>query len=105
MLKDKFLPVLDKYAVSGWKVVAAGNTLLGESVNVAGLLPGRDIIRAAREKPGADVYLVPGQALNDDGLFLDEISLDDVKRELAPAKVMVSYSMAESVRQLAAMTD
>jgi putative radical SAM enzyme (TIGR03279 family) len=52
------------------------NRLFGPSVTTAGLLPGADVLDAVRaaEAAGAlDVVLVPAEALNDDGLFIDSL--------------------------------
>ncbi len=99
-----FLPMIEKCCPANWCVEAVDNTLLGESVTVAGLLSGRDILRAAKASAAADYYFLPGSALNVDGVFLDDLSLEDIKRELAPAKVIAAESPADALRQLAGLS-
>jgi putative radical SAM enzyme (TIGR03279 family) len=83
-------PILKKYVVwrlrkvEGLKLdlIAVENKFLGRSITVAGLLTGRDILEALSGRDLGDLVLVPGEALNQDGLFLDDIRLGDMEREL-----------------------
>ncbi len=69
-------------------VVAAENRLLGESVTVAGLLSGGDILTAvqrqlSREKlAGLDHIYLPPDCLNSDGLLLDDLSVEHLSKRL-----------------------
>ncbi len=99
-----FLPLIERSCPARWRVEAVENTLLGESVTVAGLLSGLDLLRAARRSAGTDVYLLPGSALNVDGFFLDDLSLAEIKQELAPAAVIAARNPADALRQLAGMS-
>ncbi len=58
-------------------VIPVKNRLFGPHVTVAGLLSGGDIIEALSGAPPGDVVL-PSVLLNDDGLFLDDLSPEDV---------------------------
>ena len=76
-----FAPVLRSLAPAlartGCRIVVlpVDNDLLGGNVNVAGLLGGGDIARAvASRREEADVFLVPDVAVNDDTLFLDDLT-------------------------------
>lgn len=64
------------------------NRLLGETVTVAGLIAGRDIIDQLRGRPLGAVLVIPSVALRD-GAFLDDVTIGDVERELG-VKVLVS---------------
>ncbi len=99
-----FLPLIEQSYPAHWRVEAVENTLLGESVTVAGLLSGLDLLRAARRNARADVYLLPGSALNVDGFFLDDLSLTEIKQELAPAAVIAARNPADALRQLVGMS-
>jgi len=61
-------------------VVAVANSLLGDSVTVAGLLTGADMARAAADSAGSDLTLVPVEAFNADGLTIDDMSVADIAR-------------------------
>jgi putative radical SAM enzyme (TIGR03279 family) len=66
------------------------NTLFGATVTTAGLLPGMDMQRALQSRDDLDLVLIPGESLNDDGLFIDSMSLDvlgaSVPIEVRPSK-------------------
>ncbi len=64
-------------------VVPIENRLFGRPVTCGGLLGGRDLLHAARGRVAAgDLVLVPDEAINDKGIFLDELSPADLSREL-----------------------
>jgi NifB/MoaA-like Fe-S oxidoreductase len=56
----------------------AGNSLMGPTVTVAGLLPGRDLAEAISAENEADLILLPSVAFNDDGLTLDGMTLEQL---------------------------
>lgn len=59
------------------------NRLFGKSVGVSGLLAGRDIIRTFRRRGTATSCLVlPPNAVNHDGILIDDLSSGDIGREL-----------------------
>lgn len=59
------------------------NKFFGSTVTVAGLLTGKDILKAVMGKTKADCLLVPNVALrNGSGLFLDNVSLKDLEENL-----------------------
>jgi putative radical SAM enzyme (TIGR03279 family) len=57
------------------------NSLFGPTVTTAGLLVSADIRRALAETSDADGALIPAESLNDDGVFLDDVSLDAVRAD------------------------
>jgi putative radical SAM enzyme (TIGR03279 family) len=64
------------------KAVAIQNRFFGEEVTVAGLLAGGDIL-AARESFDGNFLIVPEQACLKSGhIFLDDMNLEDLEREL-----------------------
>ena len=59
------------------------NDFFGRTINVAGLVTGGDLIRQLKDKPLGDELLIPAVMLRREGdLFLDDVSLADVEREL-----------------------
>ncbi|MFA6472206.1 MAG: DUF512 domain-containing protein, partial [Candidatus Latescibacterota bacterium] len=64
------------------RVVAVRNHFFGESVTVSGLLTGRDIIAALQDIDSDETVLLPPNCLNIEGLFLDDLSLEDVAKSL-----------------------
>ena len=56
-------------------LVVAQNTFFGKGITVSGLLTGQDIIRALKNEEVYDRVYLPPNVLNDDNLFLDEMTL------------------------------
>jgi putative radical SAM enzyme (TIGR03279 family) len=55
----------------GIRIVGIQNRLFGESINVSGLLTGRDILDAMQHLRREEVAVVSRSCLNEEGLFLD----------------------------------
>jgi putative radical SAM enzyme (TIGR03279 family) len=64
------------------RVVVAINRLLGPTVTSAGLIAGADWLTAFEGVPQADLALLPRQALNHAGRFLDNISSREFAKRL-----------------------
>jgi putative radical SAM enzyme (TIGR03279 family) len=62
------------------RIVGCENRFFGRSVTVAGLLSGGDIARELEGRDLGDRVYVPPATLNDDRLFLDDMTLDDLVR-------------------------
>lgn len=58
---------------------AIANSLYGRAVTSAGLIPGSDFLEAIGSSE-FELAVLPSSALNDDGVFLDDMSLDDLRR-------------------------
>ena len=58
------------------EVIPVENSLFGSSVTCAGLLPGAAIQRALAGRRDLDLVLIPGESINDEGLFMDSMSYD-----------------------------
>jgi len=84
------------------EVSAVENRFYGESVTVAGLLAGGDLLDAAAAfDPGAkDVILIPAETLNQDDLFIDSLPLEEFRRNLGPARVVPAYEVTEALGSL-----
>ena len=65
------------------EVYAVKNNFFGETIDVAGLVTGRDLIETLRGKKLAKRLLIPSVMLrHGENVFLDDISVTDVEREL-----------------------
>jgi putative radical SAM enzyme (TIGR03279 family) len=82
------------------EVVAVRNTMFGETVTTAGLLPGADLLAAARAAGPSDVVLVPAEALNDDDVFIDNLPLAELQRALHPARVVAAHELTSALAAL-----
>lgn len=66
-----------------YKVIAVENKFFGETVNVAGLVTGKDLINALRGNIVGKRVLIPEVMLrHQTNVFLDDVTLDDAEREL-----------------------
>ena len=81
-------------------VVAVANDFYGESVTVAGLLAGRDIQTSLGDTAADELLLLPAEAVNADGLFIDSMPLSDLTAALAPATVATGYEITECLKGL-----
>jgi len=82
------------------EVVEVTNDYFGETVTVAGLLGGRDILRALDHGTAGDVILLPAEALNADDRFIDDVSRAELVDRLAPADVRSGYEVTEALVSL-----
>ena len=83
---EELAKLMNGYGGVKARVCEVVNDFLGETVTVAGLMAGEDIIRALADIQPDEEVLIPSVALNDDDRFLDDVSLDDV-RSAVRAKV------------------
>ena len=59
------------------------NDFFGELINVSGLIVGKDLINQLKNQPLGDALLISSAMLRfENDLFLDDVSIDDVKRKL-----------------------
>jgi NifB/MoaA-like Fe-S oxidoreductase len=65
------------------KIFIVKNNFFGSRITVAGLLTGRDLIEQLQTGELGDELLIPATALRREGdLFLDDLSVDDLSRQL-----------------------
>ena len=104
VIRERIIPLLPDGWAESIEIIEAPNRLLGESITVAGLLAGRDILDAIRGGNRANVYLLPAAALNQDGRFLDDCTLTQIKEELAPTtQVLVDEQVGAGMVAAAAL--
>lgn len=84
------------------EVIHVVNDFFGEMVTTAGLLGGSDIQGALAEglRPD-DLCLIPAEALNADGSFIDSLPLDDLRAALAPAIVVPGHHLIDTLHRAA----
>ena len=68
---------------AAFELIPVTNTLFGPSVTTSGLLPGAAIREALRDHSKLSLVLLPGESLNDEGLFIDGMSLQLLQASLA----------------------
>ncbi|HWP39210.1 MAG TPA: DUF512 domain-containing protein [Gemmatimonadales bacterium] len=72
------------------------NDLFGPRVTTAGLLPGRAFERALSGRRDLDLALLPAEAVNDAGLFLDDTHFGDLAQRTSP-RIRLSYYFADAL--------
>ncbi|HEU4953066.1 MAG TPA: DUF512 domain-containing protein [Gemmatimonadales bacterium] len=81
---------------AAFELIALENPLFGASVTTAGLLPGQAFADALRSRGDLDLVLLPGESVNDDGLFIDSMSLAALCAEV-PAELRLSKDFADAL--------
>ena len=79
-----------------FEVVTLENTLFGQSVTTAGLLPGKAILGALKDRRDLDFALLPAESVNDDLLFMDDLEAHDLAAQL-PMPIKLSYDFADAL--------
>ena len=88
-----FLERLSEATGASFVPVAIPNKLFGPTVTVTGLVPGRDIISALRGRELGDLVLVPDVMMKEgEGVFLDDLTVEDLERELGKPVLVVESS-------------
>jgi putative radical SAM enzyme (TIGR03279 family) len=90
-------PLLDRLrAASGadFTLIVAENSLFGPTITTAGLLVGKDILNALGDRHDLDIALIPAETINEDGVFLDDYTLQSV-RESLPMPIFPSYDFID----------
>lgn len=78
-------------------VVEVQNRYFGDSVSIAGLLGGEDILHALGQNEPGDLVVLPAEALNADGLFIDNVPLSAFEDRAALAEVRTGYEITEAL--------
>lgn len=97
-LLHELAPRLARQTDAEVQVVPVRNDFFGETVTVAGLLPGRSILEAVGETDAREIVLLPAEALNGDQFFIDDLPFAALGERLAPARVLAGYELTEVLR-------
>lgn len=76
------------------------NRYFGDTVTIAGLLGGEDILHALGESRAADLIVLPAEALNADNVFIDNLDLEDFKQRVGGARVLSGYEITDALKEL-----
>jgi putative radical SAM enzyme (TIGR03279 family) len=97
---DGLAPRLAAQTMAEVTVVGVRNTMFGETVTTAGLLPGADMLAAARAAGPCDVLLLPAESLNDDDVFIDNMPLAELRQALHPSLVVPAHELTTALAGL-----
>lgn len=85
------------------RLLPLSNWLFGEEVTVSGLLSGQRILEEVmRSGPCGDVLFLPSNCLNQDGRFLDDLSLKEMQRNL---NCPIFFDLEEGLRTLSLLQE
>ena len=83
------------------KTVAVESRFWGSGIGVAGLLTGSDFIDALKGNVYGDFVVLPSESMiGDDYLFLDDLTIKDVERELEVEVIPSGYDARDFVRRM-----
>jgi len=93
-LMKELLAKLRDASGADFELIVAENSLFGPTITTAGLLVGRDILTALGDRHDLDLALIPAETINEDGVFLDDFTLDAVRQSL-PMPIFPSYDFID----------
>jgi putative radical SAM enzyme (TIGR03279 family) len=83
------------------KTVAVESKFWGAGIGVAGLLTGSDFIAALKGEVHGDFVVLPSESMiGEEYLFLDDLTIKDVERELGVEVIPSGYNAADFVSML-----
>jgi len=86
------------------KVAAVESEFWGPGIGVAGLLTGSDFVSALKGKVYGDFVVLPSECMvGDESLFLDDLTLRDVERELGVPVIASGYDARDFVEKIGAL--
>ncbi len=94
---ERMAPAVSKQMACDMEVVAVQNRYFGPTVTVAGLLPGADVAADLQECRPSDLVVLPADALNADGLFIDGMALAELETALSPAVVRTGRELTATL--------
>jgi putative radical SAM enzyme (TIGR03279 family) len=95
-LMPMVLEPLARVTGARFELLPVVNTLFGASVTTAGLLPGAAVQEALRGRGDLDLALLPGECVNDDGLFMDGMTAD-LLAAASPVEIRFSKDFADAL--------
>lgn len=77
-----------------FELIVAESSLFGPTITTAGLLVGKDILDALRNRVDLGMAMIPAETINEDSLFLDDYPLARLREDL-PMPVFPSYDFID----------
>lgn len=78
------------------------NNFFGERITVTGLITGKDIINQIKGRIKEDILFIPSNMLKaDEDIFLDDITLENLKKELGVRTVKCKYTGDDFIEKIA----
>ncbi len=90
-------PRLESITGADVEVVTVRNDYFGETVSIAGLLGGRDILAALGPTSPNDVVVLPAEALNQDDAFIDDLTMKEFRAALDGAEIRTGHDLIDAL--------
>jgi putative radical SAM enzyme (TIGR03279 family) len=97
-LMPMVLEPLSRATGAQFQLIPVINTLFGRTVTTAGLLPGAAVQQALGARPGLNLVLLPSESVNDDGLFIDGMSLQRLQAD-TESELRTSRDFADALAE------
>lgn len=97
-LMRQVLDSLQQATAALYELIVVENNLFGPSVTTAGLLPGRALATALTGRTDLDMALLPAEAVNDAGVFIDDLPFESIAQG-HPFPVKLSYDFVDVLAQ------
>ena len=94
LLMQPLLESLTRASGATFELIVVENSLFGPTITTAGLLVGKDILRALETRHDLDIALIPAETINEDSIFLDDYTLENVRNSL-PMPIYPSYDFID----------
>jgi putative radical SAM enzyme (TIGR03279 family) len=92
------LEPLEQVTGASFELIPVVNSLFGATVTTAGLLPGVALQSALKGRRDLDLVLLPGECVNDDGLFIDSMSFD-LLASATPVEIRLSKDFTDALHE------
>jgi len=79
-----------------FEVISLENPLFGASVTTAALLPGAAFRDGLAARSDLALALLPAESVNDDGRFMDDLSLDALRQDV-PCEIRLSFDFGDAL--------
>ena len=101
VLKTYFMRQLNQIPDIFFKLHPIVNEFYGESIVVSGLLVGQDILKQLMHERTGDYIILPPECVNEDGVFLDEMTLPALQMRLGKKLIVFPGSFSELFERIA----
>jgi putative radical SAM enzyme (TIGR03279 family) len=78
-------------------VVTVVNEYFGETVTIAGLLGGRDILSALAGSRAGDIVVLPAESLNADDAFIDDLPMQAFREGLPDVELRTGHDLIDAL--------
>ncbi|MFL5585449.1 MAG: DUF512 domain-containing protein [Gemmatimonadaceae bacterium] len=95
-LMRELLEKLQVATGANFDLIVAENSLFGPTITTAGLLVGKDILTALKDRHDLDIALIPAETINEESVFLDDFTLEAVRQAL-PMPIFPSYDFIDAL--------